>query len=60
MTRSKSSKPRRKRPWKQPHEIQAYPKASGQRVQIRQPDGRCRILHARQVDWANIIEWRWA
>lgn len=51
---------RKKQPWKPASDIQNYPKAGGQRVQVRGPDGRCHIQRAGKVDWASIIEWRWA
>lgn len=46
--------------WRAPADIQEFPAAAGQRVQIRMRDGRCTIKRAGQVDWTAIEEWRFA
>lgn len=51
---------RKAQPWHPPADIQNYPKAGGQRIQIRGHDGRCRIVRAGKADWAEVKEWRWA
>lgn len=46
--------------WREPHEIQNFPQAGGQRVQVRMIDGRCKFARAGKADWTNIKEWRFA
>lgn len=51
---------RKRGSWKRPSEIQNYPNAARQRIQVRLPDGRCAIRRTGQVDWGEVTEWRWA
>jgi hypothetical protein len=46
--------------WKKPAEVQGYPNAAGARLQIRLKDGRCTIKRGYQVNWTEIVEWRFA